>query len=128
MKTKKLIITFILTGFVGFVVGKTVFDSVKTDSENTQKIQNILKENCNCESIEKSMYAKGVQYNNDQGFTTEKVDFTLTNCQYENLREEGERIAKRLNKEGFATFNLITLDFISDEKQETITIKNGKIQ
>lgn len=128
MKTKKLIITFILTGVVGFVVGKTVFDSVKTDSENTQKIQNILKENCNCESIEKSMYAKGVQYNNDQGFTTEKVDFTLTNCQYENLREEGERIAKRLNKEGFATFNLITLDFISDEKQETITIKNGKIQ
>lgn len=128
MKTKKLIITFILSGVVGFVVGKTVFDSVKTDSENTQKIQNILKENCNCESIEKSMYAKGVQYNNDQGFTTEKVDFTLTNCQYENLREEGERIAKRLNKESFATFNLITLDFISDEKQETITIKNGKIQ
>jgi hypothetical protein len=128
MKTKKLIITFILTGVVGFVVGKTVFDSVKTDSENTQKIQSILNENCNCESIEKSIYAKGVQYSNNQGFTTETVDFILTNCKYDTLNEEGERIAKILNKEGFATFNLITLDFISDEKQETITIKNGKIQ
>lgn len=128
MKNKKLIITFILFGIVGFVVGKTVFDSFKTDNESTVKIEKILNEHCNCEMIEKSMYAKGVQYSNQQGFTTEKVDFTLTNCHYENLSDEGARIAKLLNNAHLENFNLITLEFISDKKQETVTIKNGILQ
>ncbi|MEO8773488.1 MAG: hypothetical protein ABI263_06445 [Gelidibacter sp.] len=128
MKKKKLIIVFILFGVVGFMVGKTVIGSFRTDTDNISKIQDILEGHCNCESIEKNMYAKGVQYGKDEGFTTEKVDFILTNCQYGNLNEEGLRIAKLLNVEGLETFNLITLEFVSEEKQETITIKNGKIQ
>ena len=128
MKKKKLIIVFVLFGVVGFMVGKTVLGSVRSDNDNIDKIQNILEDHCNCESIEKNIYAKGVQYSNDQGFTTEKIDFTLTNCNYESINEEGARIVKVLNSKGLETFNLITLDFISEEKQETVIIKNGKIQ
>lgn len=132
MKKRKLIIVFILSAALAFVVGRAVGKSygksIKTDRNSVVEIQSILENHCNCESIEKSMYAKGVQYSTDQGFTTEKVDFVLTNCIYENLNEEGEHIAKLLNAEGLETFSLITLEFISDEKQQTITIKNGKIQ
>lgn len=135
MRTKKIRILFLI--FVGLgaavftggnIVGKTVVKSFKTEKNNVIKIQNILENLCDCERIKKDIYAKGVQYSNEEGFTTEKVDFALTNCKYENLKEEGERIAKSLNEEGLKSFDLITLDFISDEKQETIIIKNGKIQ
>ena len=127
MKKKKLLIIFVLFGVVGFMVGKTV-KSFKADNDNISKIQSILEDHCNCESIEKNMYAKGVQYSSDRGFTTEKIDFKLTNCEYDNLNEQGASLIKLFNAEGLETFNMITLDFISDEKQETITIKNGKIQ
>lgn len=128
MKKKKLLIVFVLFGVVGFMVGRTVLKSVKTDNDSISKIQNILEDHCNCESIEKNMYAKGVQYSSDQGFTTEKIDFTLTNCEYDNLNEEGITLVKLFNAAGLETFNMITLDFISQEKQETVIIKNGKIQ
>ena len=135
MKTKKISIfflVFVCLGMAAFksgkIVGITVMKSFKTEKNNVIKIETILEDLCDCERIKKDIYAKGVQYSSEEGFTTEKVDFTLSNCKYGNLKEEGERIAKSLNEEGLKSFDLITLDFISDEKQETIIIKNGKIQ
>lgn len=132
MKKRKLILVFILSAGLAFVVGqalgKTVGKSIKSDRANVAKIQTILEDNCNCDSIEKSMYAKGVQYSNAEGFTTEKVDFVLTNCIFDNLSQEGERISIALKAEELETFNLITLEFVSDNTQETLTIKNGKVQ
>lgn len=127
MKKKKLIIIFLVFGAIGFVVGNTVGRKMKKERDHVLKIQSILEDQCDCESIEKSMYAKGIQYSRTEGYTTEKVDFTLTNCNYDNINKEGEQIVKQLNAVGLETFNLITLDFISEEKQETIIIKNGKI-
>lgn len=132
MKKKKLILVFFLSAGLSFVVGravgKTFGKSITSDRADVIKIQTILEDNCNCESIEKSMYAKGVQYSNAEGFTTEKVDFVLTNCTFDNLSQEGARISKLLKEEALETFNLITLEFVSDNTQETLIIKNGKVQ
>ena len=128
MKPKKLVIVFLLFGVVGFMVGKTVLDSFKNDGDNIVRIQTILQDTCNCESIEKSMYSKGIQFDKEQGFSTEKAEFVLTNCKYDNLNDEANRIANQLKAEGLETFNLLALDFISEKKQETITIKHGNVQ
>ncbi|OBX26182.1 hypothetical protein LX77_01999 [Gelidibacter algens] len=129
MKSKKLIITFILFGIFGFVVGRTVIN-FKKDHDSTEQIQSILETHCNCEKIKKTMYAKGVQYNNDDGFTTEKVEYQLINCAYSNFNEEVERIDQLLKDqvEGFETFDQITLDFVSENHHQKISFNNGKIQ
>lgn len=128
MKTKKLIIIFLIFGVVGFTLGKTAL-SFKSNKDSVSQIQNILESTCECEAIEKSMYAKGVQYSSEEGFTTEKVDFILKNCNYDDLEEEGERIAIALKEHGLEKFSLITLEFISNnKKQETAVFRNGKLQ
>lgn len=135
MKTKKISLVFfigIVLGILifkgGEVVGRTAVQTIQSNKDDTVKIQTILENNCNCDTIEKGIHATGIQFSKSDGFSTEKVDFTLTNCEYNNLKEEGNRIAQLLQKEGMSDYNLITLDFISNDKQETLNIRDGKIQ
>jgi len=129
MKSKKILLSFLLFLIIGFVVGSTV-KNFKKDHDTTDQIQSVLEEHCNCEKIEKTMYAKGVQYSNNDGFTTEKVEYQLINCEYTNFNQEVERVDQVLGDEveGFEGFDQITLDFVSENHHQKVTIKEGIIQ
>ena len=99
--------------------------SISINRELTKKYQEIIRNDIQgCIEIFNEREVKGEFVLIVEGFKgeIEKV------CEYDNLNEQGASLIKLFNAEGLETFNMITLDFISDEKQETITIKNGKIQ
>lgn len=129
MKSKKIILTFLLFLIIGFVVGSTV-KNFKNVHDTTESIQSVLEENCSCEKIEKTMYAKEVQYSNNDGFTTEKVEYQLINCKYTDFNLEVERIDLLLEDqvEGYEGLDQIILNFVSENNHQKVTINNGKIQ
>ena len=131
MKNKKFYIPiaiFIAVFCVGMAKG--FYKEYKADEIIVDKIEVSLNSNCNCETITKDMYSKGVQYSNDEGFSIEKVSFSLTNCEFTSLKEEANRIQQFLEKdvEDLCKFNLVTLDIISEDSHDTVTIRNGKLE
>ena len=131
MKNKKLYIPiaiFIAVFCVGMAKG--FYKTYKADEIIVDKIETTLKANCNCETITKDMYSKGVQYSKDEGFSVEKVSFSLINCEFSTLKEEANRIQQVLESEveGLCTFSLVTLDVISENRHDTVTIRNGKLE
>ncbi len=106
------------------------YDGYKTDHTITSQIEESLKANCNCETVSKDMYSKGIQYSMDEGFSIEKVSFILKNCTFKSLEAEAQRIHKMLlsDVDDIKTFNLITLEIISEDRHNTVTIKNGKLE
>ncbi|MBO3096659.1 hypothetical protein [Gelidibacter pelagius] len=129
MKAKKLILIFTVFGVVGFGVGKTV-KTFKKNHDLTEQIQTVLEDHCNCEDIARTTYSHGIQYAKDDGFTSSKVKYQLTNCDYANFDAEVVRIDELLKAkvDRFETIDLMTLDFISESGHRTITIANGKIR
>lgn len=129
MKAKKLILIFIVFGVVGYGVGKTV-KTFKKNHDLTDQIQAVLEDHCHCETIAKTTYSHGIQYNKDDGFTSSKVAYELTNCDYSNFDDEVTRIDKLLKAkvDRFETIDHMTLDFISESGHHKITIANGKIE
>ncbi|RXJ52262.1 hypothetical protein [Gelidibacter gilvus] len=129
MKAKKLILIFIVFGVVGFGVGKTV-KTFEKNHDLTDQIQTVLEEHCNCESIARTTYSHGIQYNKDDGFTSSNVAYQLTNCDYANFDAEVARIDGLLKAKviRFESIDLMTLDFISESGKRKITIANGKIK
>lgn len=130
MKKTKTILVVILCGIAGFFVGRAIYNSFLTDKDVTTSILEVLEENCNCKEISKSMYAKGIQFNKNNGFTTEKVEFSLKDCNYQNFEVESNRISKLLTDKvkDFTNFNLVVLEFESDTSNDILTIKNGIVQ
>lgn len=128
-KIKQIVIGILVAGFVIIAV-KGFYNTYKTDYNTTDVVLKTLEDNCDCEDISKSMYTKGIQFSKDDGFTTEKADFKLVNCKYSNFNNEVSRIESLLQNEveNISNFNQITLDFVSNDKHETVIIKNGKIQ
>ncbi len=104
-------------------------DGYQDSIEKSDQITEILEEHCECDEVNRILYAKGLQFGND-GISTEKAEYELINCNYESFKEEASRINKILNKEvrGFDVIDQITLEFNNNQHNETVIIKNGIIQ
>ena len=94
------------------------------------EISQVLKEECDCEEVNQTMYLKGIQYNKDSGFTTEKADYELINCNYTSTTEGIKIIQKKLNEniKNFKDFDYLSLEFINEGERASYVIKNGIIQ
>jgi len=130
---KKRIIYISIVILIGaFLVGlfSAFYDSHTADEITVNEIEVALNTHCNCESISKDMYSKGIQYSKTKGFSVEHVSFSLTNCKYKSLQKEAHRIHQLLVNDvaSIENFNLISLDIISEDRHETVTIKNGQLE
>lgn len=110
---------------IGIASGHKIGKLLKAD-----EITKVLKEECDCEEVNQTMYLKGIQYNKDIGFTTEKADYELINCNYITTKEGIKIIQEKLNKniKNFQDFDYLTLEFINEGERASYVIKNGKIQ
>lgn len=133
MRTFKKVIKTVGLAFLGMLMGFLIKGGINGFVDHMDKAHNVeiaIKENCDCEEVNQFMYARGIQYNAEDGITTEKAEFELVNCQYNNLEEEVSRLNDVLQDAvyGYADLDLLTLEFVGDEQHHTITIKNGIIQ
>lgn len=129
---KRIIYISVIILIGAFLVGlfSAFYDSHREDEITINQIETSLNAHCNCDSISKDMYSKGVQYSKTEGFSVAHVSFSLINCKYESLQKEANRIHQLLvnDVESLKNFNLISLDIISDDRHETVTIKNGQLE
>lgn len=130
-KTIKYTLLLIVGVFAGIFIAGIVTgikDHIKEDK--SQAIKTVLIDNCDCETINQFMYTKGIQFSKTDGLSTEKVEYELVNCSYDNINKEVNRINEMLANQvkGYEDVDLLKLEFIGDEKHETFTIKNGFIQ
>lgn len=105
-------------------------DSYKEDQLAINKMESLIKENCDCEDVSIDIYSKGIQFDKKGNFSTEKVEYALKNCRYISINTEAEKINSILKSQikDYEEFDSIELNFISNTKHETVTINNGKIK
>ena len=110
----------------GYSLGKSIGKSFKIDDQITA----VLKEECDCKEVNQLIYAKGLQYSKSEGLTTEKIEYQLIDCSYQNLKEHSKRINDVLNEkiEGFNDFDMVSLEFINGNSRQTVVIQNGEIK
>lgn len=124
-KTIFIIFLFlILGGVLGYIISSSIHSF-----DNSKKILNILKENCDCKEINQILYATGVQYGKN-GLSTEKGEYELIDCEFSSLEKEVERIQQILHDkvDSFNKIDLLEFDFINGKNSQTIIIKKGIIQ
>ena len=133
MRTK--IIKHTLWIFVAICAGIFIagtIDGVKTALRGDKSIavKEVLSKHCDCDEINQFLYSKGIQFNTEDGITTEKAEYELVNCSYQDLQSEIVRLNNILLAEvdGYADLDILKLEFIGQEQHHTITIKNGIIQ
>lgn len=126
-----LLIVLVVLASVGvyktaYSIGKTVGKSLKIDTQITA----VLEEECDCKEVNQLIYAKGLQYSKNEGFSTEKIEYQLIDCEYSNLEEYSNKINKSLNEkiEGFEDFDMVSLEFVNGNSTENVVIKNGKLK
>ncbi|MDY7394818.1 hypothetical protein UMM65_06165 [Aureibaculum sp. 2210JD6-5] len=104
-------------------------DGYQDSIEKSDLITEVLEENCDCDEVNRIIYAKGLQFGKD-GISTEKAEYELIDCNYQSIMTEAVRINIILKKEvkGFDAIDLLTLEFNNHQNREKITIKNGIIQ
>ncbi len=88
-----------------------------------------LENNCDCKTIEQSVYLSGIQFGKDE-VTKEKGAYQLIDCKFESIDEESERILNILKKEvrNFNEIDRLELEFINNDESQNIIIQNGIIQ
>ena len=131
MTTVKKVIKYTLLIIVGLFTGIFIAGFVTGIKEDkSEAIKTVLLENCDCESVNRFMYAKGIQFGKTDGLSTEKAEYELVNCSYDNVNKEVVRINKMLvhQVKGYEDIDLLKLEFVGAEKHETFTIINGVIQ
>lgn len=133
MRTFKKVIKIAGFAFLGILAGifiKGIVDGFKGQIDIAQSVETAIEKSCDCEAVNQFMYARGIQYSTKDGLTTEKAEFELVNCQYDNLDEEVRRLNKALQNEvaRYADLDLLTLEFVGTNQHHTVTIKNGIIQ
>ncbi len=135
MGTVKKAIKYVVLLIVGLFIGVSIAGMVSGAKEalrgdKAEAIKNVLSENCECEAVNQFMYSKGIQFSKEDGLSTEKVEYELVNCKYDNILNEVDRINKLLGSEvkGYADVDLLKLEFVGAEKHENFIIKNGVIQ
>ncbi|TVZ52539.1 hypothetical protein [Dokdonia sp. Hel_I_53] len=123
-----LLIVGLITGIflVGIVSGaKDALSGSKADA-----IKKTLTANCQCDEINQFIYAQGIQYSKTDGLSTEKAEYELVNCKYENITKEVARINELLANQvaGYEDLDLLKLEFVGTENHQTFIIKNAQIQ
>jgi len=125
-------IAIVIAAAIGtvFIAGmiKGASDAIRNDKGDA--IHQALSKHCDCEDVNQFIYAYGAQFSKSDGFSTEKAEYQLTNCTYDNLDQEAARINAILIEEvvDYKDLDLLKLEFVGPEKHETVTIKNGVIQ
>ncbi|OIQ23593.1 hypothetical protein [Lacinutrix sp. MedPE-SW] len=127
MKNSKTIFFTILIVVFSVGVAKGFYKSVKKSEAITKEILTVLKDNCNCKAVVKTSYLKGVQYSKKNGVTAETVTYQLTDCDFNNFNQEVKCIDNTLREKinGIELLDLITLNFVNNNKRKTVTIKNN---
>lgn len=135
MKTVKKVIKYVVLLIVGLFVGVFIAGVISgakdaLSGDKSEAIKTVLTENCKCESVNQFIYARGIQFNKEDGLSTEKAEYELVNCEYENIDKEVDRLNKVLVEKvkGYEDLDLLKLEFVGAEKHETFTIKNAVIQ
>lgn len=130
MQNKLKFFVVIFIAILGINLWDNYYDAYKTEQEITIRIEDSLNANCDCETISKDMYSKGIQYSKGDGFSVEKVSFVLKNCSFNSFEEEKRRIHKMLleDVDDLKSFNLVSLDIISANRHDTVTIRNGELE
>lgn len=133
MRTKigKYILGILVAIFAGIFIAGTI-DGLKAAVRGDKSIavKEALSKHCDCDEINQFLYAKGIQFNTEDGVSTEKAEYELVNCSYQNLQSEIVRINNILTAEveGYTDLDILKLEFVGQEQHHTITIKNGIIQ
>ena len=118
-----LLLLFITTISYGFYEGSTAHIG------NTNQMENVLFETCNCQNVELGIGAYGIQYSSE-GISNEKIEFNLTYTEGSSIDGEAEKLHKKLSEEIvlFAQIDLITIHLSNGVSEEKITVKKGIIQ
>ena len=121
----KIVMLFFAIGlFFGYSTA-TFFKS----KEKSDSILQTLKDASECAEVNQLIYAKGIQFG-PHGMTTEKGQYQLKGCEFISVKEEANRLNTILKEKvkGFDKVDFIELEFVNKDMNETIYIKNGKIQ
>lgn len=128
MKTKTILI--IITFFIGGLIFGYSLVSYTKANNRSEDIEKVLQENCACESATQTIYSKGIQFSSS-GISTEKGLYSITGFDFSiPVKEEAERLNNILKKEikNYDKVDLLELTFKNHNQEETVIIKNGKVQ
>ena len=127
-KSARTLIVIISLLLLGGLFGYTVASSIKS-SNKSDKILHTLKENCDCKEVNQIIYAKGIQFG-ENGFSTEKGEYQLVDCNFESVEAEAKKIQSLLEAEikDFKEIDLLELEFINQNESKVVLIKKGIIK
>ncbi len=135
MKPVIKVIKYVAIGGIAILGGIFIAGAVKGATDHVMgdksfALKQALNEHCNCESVDQIVYLKGAQYSTQDGLSTERAEYQLNACDYEDLQKEVMRLNEVLKKEvhGYDDLDLLKLEFVGAEQHETVIIKNGKVQ
>lgn len=130
---RKILIGFLIAGAiiiaVPFCMG--LYVGITSHTGTTGDISKTLKENCNCKKIAVDHSAFGLQFNKEDGLTSEKAAYTLKDCKLDKtIAVEANRLNEILvsNIADYKELDVVHLNFINGDKEERIVIKKGKLQ
>lgn len=132
MKTKNRIlkISAIVAIFFGSAFLSYSFVSgLKEHDRTTASMEQVLKEHCHCKDVSIDISSYGIQFN-DEGVSNENVHFLLRDCAITSVKTEAKRVHAILSEKvpSYGTIDIVSFSFLSEEKQETIQVKNGILQ
>ena len=106
-----------------------VYNGYTDAQDKSAYIIKALESNCDCETIEQSVYLSGIQFGKD-GISKERGEYQLINCNFSSLDQESERILKILEKsiKNFNELDHLELEFVNNDVSQIVIIKNGIIQ
>ncbi len=129
-RISKIVLKVILGFAVGITLGYGITKLVKSDNRLTASIEKTIQQNCDCESVEKNISSRGIQFSKVDAISYQTASFILKNCKYEiSAKEEAKRINQHLKASvnSYEAIDLIELSFNSEEHLELVKIKNGTI-
>lgn len=118
-----LILVLVAVSINGFL------DGYQDANDKSDAIIEVLEKNCDCETIEQSVYLSGIQFGKD-GISKERGEYQLIDCNFTSLELESERILKILEKsiKNFDELDHLELEFVNNNVSQIVIIKNGIIQ
>jgi hypothetical protein len=121
------IIIVIVLALTSFVWG--AYNGYTDAQDKSTYIMRALESNCDCKSIEQSVYLSGIQFGKD-GISKERGEYQLIDCNFTSLDQESERILEILEKKvkHFKELDHLELEFINNDISQIVIIKNGIIQ
>ena len=129
-KGKQFVLKILIGAVIGLSFGFGVGKMIKTNDRLVTSIKKNLQQNCNCESVEASWSAVGIQFNKEDGFSNKRLSFTLENCKTNFLtKEESIQLNKVLVKEveNYNNIDVLNLEFVSENNSENLKIRKGEI-